>query len=917
MNRQLKELSIADPELAAEIDTKFVERKVPLASDILQMMVAETIWGLSIERAFGQAIAHGFLSLMGNVSKERISRYRDLIRGTGESGPTMGRMMAGVLVPILIRTDEGFLKQFLETVAVLLEKGSYTLPPVTDALLFLLHEGDSDGAIAFLRLLTDIFRQPLSYNRSRNLSQIVPKAVCAFPVRGRAARIREVGRVVHADVSLTEAFLDSFDNGLLHLGSEGLTVFVSRGIELLSENPTAGEKFFSMSSRQARECCVNLQVAVPLSQIRNRLDRYLQARTGLRMTVKPLSALSPMHRSPGGEHLGVVSDGKFIYLPSEIDISPTRAENNNLYQVLVRLEAAYYECGTFDFDLEKAMEKGVFPDTAPLRKVSFAEPDESGKSLADLERFFAFFKRPQLAKDLFVIFEQGRIRLWLDRHYPGILRMSLPVLRAEAHRMAEAGEFTKPLFRLYRAIVLNEGTAADQNRWIETTTKRFHQTMNPTVTVEWSAALVADVYGEAENHVSEKVDGALLVPFHRQIRADLFMHTYGTDEMKAVRIQQLLSERNIKVYRSDIRKKLRDQNGTLSLDDVQSIVVSLRDSVDEHGMEKLRHIHSDLSAIDFFGMVAESGPATTPSAHFTGNSFRYREWDFRLQDYLQDHVMVREVPTPLAAADFFEATRRKHHGLIKKIRFSFEMLKPQGLTILRRWLEGDDFDYRALIDYVIDRKAGMIPSERLYIKRLKQERDVCVLLLVDLSRSTANTVLGGKATVLDIEKEAIVLLCEALSVVGDRFSIAGFSGSGRLGVEYYLIKAFGEPMDETIRQRINGITPRRSTRMGAAVRHAVSQLVEVPSKVKLLLLLGDGFPNDTGYKQDYAIEDTRRALDEARSRNIHAHGITVNFSADVQLDALYGKRRHHVIRDIRELPDKLFRIYGALTRQSI
>jgi len=168
--------------------------------------------------------------------------------------------------------------------------------------------------------------------------------------------------------------------------------------------------------------------------------------------------------------------------------------------------------------------------------------------------------------------------------------------------------------------------------------------------------------------------------------------------------------------------------------------------------------------------------------------------------------------------------------------------------------------------------------------------------------------------VLDIEKEAIVLFCEALAVVGDRFSIAGFSGTGHLGVDYFKIKEFDEAMDESVRQRINAMAPQRNTRMGAAIRHATARLEKVPSKVRLLIILGDGFPNDTGYKREYAISDTRKAVFEAHSKQIFTHAITVNVAHDVKLDKLYGAVNHNVISNVHELPDRLLGIYSALTR---
>ena len=189
-----------------------------------------------------------------------------------------------------------------------------------------------------------------------------------------------------------------------------------------------------------------------------------------------------------------------------------------------------------------------------------------------------------------------------------------------------------------------------------------------------------------------------------------------------------------------------------------------------------------------------------------------------------------------------------------------------------------------------------------------------MLVLVDLSKSTANLASGSSSSILDIEKEALVLLSEALAVTGDQFALAGFSGAGRFGVDYLRIKDFSDELDDGVHGRINAVEPMRSTRMGAAIRHATQVLENIPARVRLLLTLTDGFPNDVGYKQGYAVADTRKAVFEACAKHIHFKAIVVNISGDPNLDALYGKFRHSLISDIRELPDKLLRIYGAMTR---
>jgi nitric oxide reductase NorD protein len=191
---------------------------------------------------------------------------------------------------------------------------------------------------------------------------------------------------------------------------------------------------------------------------------------------------------------------------------------------------------------------------------------------------------------------------------------------------------------------------------------------------------------------------------------------------------------------------------------------------------------------------------------------------------------------------------------------------------------------------------------------------VSALLLVDISRSTANSVPGSGAAVLAVEKEAIVILCEALAALGDGFAVAGFSGAGRLGVDYFRIKGFEELLSDAVKGRIGAVQAQRNTRMGAAIRHAGRELEETPARVRLLMVLSDGFPNDADYRRQYAVADTRKAVSELSARHIRFHALTVNLPADPRLDELYGKARHHVISEVTELPGRLLRVYSALTR---
>jgi len=701
------------------------------------------------------------------------------------------------------------------------------------------------------------------------------------------------------------------EKGLYLLSEDALTHFVSLSLEKFEQNQKLGIKFLSLVSKLGLDTCSEMQVSVSFSQLRQQLNRYLRARTGIPISVRLLSSMSKSLRStqltpslPGESdpHPLVCSDGKFIYLPDEISIFPSKAENASLYKCLTKIESAYYEFRTFDFDLEKAMERCSFEKQA----------DSQGQAddLSDFERFFSLFPNAVLAADLFTIFEHGRIRVMLKRFYPGIVRQYFPMLGQEWDRTDKRRGRSEILSLFYLRIALGifpeEPPPIVWNQ-ISNYADLFEKKVTEDHSVETCAEMVFKAYEALEN----QVQGPLETPFGRKLRPDLFFSAFRNLDRISKQLKVRLEEKGLKAYQSDIRKHMIENNGNLSFENVREIV--LQRGGQDHEMENIssEEIREILRHTDIQYPLSQTEDSDAVAW--------YKEWDCNLGDYVRDHVRVLDKTVCGSESDFYSLTLARHQGLVKQIRHAFELLKPEGLLLLRQWVEGDEFDYRALLDFALDRKAGIMPSDRLYIKRVKQQRDVAVLLLVDISRSTSNLVSADPgqreaATVLDVEKEAIVLFCEALELVGDTFAIAGFSGTGRLGVDYFRIKDFENPMDDTIRNRISAMSPQRSTRMGGAIRHATRELEKVAAKVRLMIILGDGFPNDTNYKREYATEDTHRAISEASAKSIHTRAITVNIAGDSKLDDLYGNMHHNVISDVRELPDKLLRIYRAMTR---
>jgi nitric oxide reductase activation protein len=246
------------------------------------------------------------------------------------------------------------------------------------------------------------------------------------------------------------------------------------------------------------------------------------------------------------------------------------------------------------------------------------------------------------------------------------------------------------------------------------------------------------------------------------------------------------------------------------------------------------------------------------------------------------------------------------------LRRYFESLRPPGFRRVHGQADGEDLDLDAMISRVIDRVAGSEASERVYVRREKKERDVAAAFLVDLSGSTSRRIGPEGRRIIDVETEGLLLLSAALEGIGDRYAMYGFSGHGRGEIEFVILKDFDEPAARSLR-RMGHLAPSQQNRDGAAVRHAARKLAATGARVRLLVLISDGKPLDDGYADEYALEDTKMALREARMQGIDPFCITVDREADPYLRRMYGDVRFLVIDRADALPQRLPRVYHRLT----
>lgn len=304
--------------------------------------------------------------------------------------------------------------------------------------------------------------------------------------------------------------------------------------------------------------------------------------------------------------------------------------------------------------------------------------------------------------------------------------------------------------------------------------------------------------------------------------------------------------------------------------------------------------------------VQDSDAVWQGTYHEEGATF-YPEWDFGRQLYRKNWCVMREKDVPPVQDNFAFHTLQKYSGLIKHLRKTFEAMRDEN-RMIKREISGDDVDIDALVEALADTLDGSEMSDRLFTRMHRNERNIAVMFMVDMSGST-------NGWINDAERESLVLLCEVLETLGDRYAIYGFSGTTRKRCELYRIKQFDEPYNDLVKARISGIRAQDYTRMGFAIRHLTSLLNKVDARTKILITLSDGKPDDynDGYRGKYGIEDTRKALVEAKRSGIHPFCITIDTQGRDYLPHMYGAANYVVIDAVGKLPLKVASIYRRLT----
>ena len=712
--------------------------------------------------------------------------------------------------------------------------------------------------------------------------------------------------IVNAESMLAAELVLQHADRLPLLDEKLCLAWFAHGHSLALEGEERSVAYFSLESAESVDFLESLQGLVRLDDKRRVFGLFAEAMSGetwqLHSTGEQWGA---QKRSGDSSKIEVENDSRTVLLPEWIALAEDHASNERIY-----LHTILQRVGWQQFGFER--------------------------SLNEVESLLASFADRQLALDLLILIEGHRVDWCWQHKLDGVRRWMPNTLMQMAQQVRARDSALLSALELALLLSGHDQVRLEQLEFAKGEIDRtLSEILRPLSSAEttWmdSVAVLRQLYPLVESERAQGLTEWLREVPRTKVAADELgslvpIFDEETPDQASASEQGIESSRPVDASQLDVE--------SMSEHDLPGGEGQFMTELDETPeiIEKGETESAAESAL--------VGKVKAAKAHRIREQY-YDEWDYKIMDYRRRWCRLVEILDPDEDLNFYESSIRDHAKLQAAVRAQLSRLKPELLVKRTGMIDGEWLDLEGAIDAVIDRKLGQTPSEQIYIQSQRRGRDVATLFLLDMSASTDDRIDAepqGDAPeyhdfdwdddyvfvepegdrIIDLEKHAVIQMCEALEALGDVYAVAGFSGYGRDQVEYFQCKSFSEPLNAQSRARSGGIKACRSTRMGPAIRHAAQKLQETDSRIKALIMISDGYPQDHDYGNDrndkaYGIHDTTKALVEAKKLGIQSFCLTVDPSGHDYLRQMCPDRQYMVIQDVTQLPSELSKVYRSLT----
>jgi hypothetical protein len=670
---------------------------------------------------------------------------------------------------------------------------------------------------------------------------------------------------------------------------------------------------------------------------RHRLALYYQALAGRACELVPYDDDVDVWQHP--------DTATTVRLPARAPLLPTFGPRRSdvWYRVALVHRAMHQACGTFELDLDR--DEPLF-----VRH----RPSATRRGVSHLEQFLRCFSRTALAVEVLAVLEDLRIDTAAMRRFPGLAPAYTAAMEAALRDRPDPGALP-PRGAVAEALVrftLGAGEVALGKSAVPAlslVTGVARRLLDPRASVESTAEATIRVYsvlaglpnvavGEApaavrfEDLPEPDVEAGAITAISQELRLE-------GDELfdvrfVPVRFRDVPGPR----YLGQAASGMPLQEAILRMTPVGDLDEAPDADEDGYTAKSIQaeRGHVDVTAADRpepppEPLPHDHGPdlddhhhAAEGTLHATGKGeFLYPEWDEVAGRYLPGWCLVRvRASREVRSAVGHRKALARHGYLLPGLVRQLERMHADGRDLATRQPYGHDLDLDACIEAMVDLRTGVDPRTTVFSAFTERIRDVAVAIAVDLSSSTAERLpdsgrSGGPTRILDVQRDAVALLSEALDRVGDSYGVYGFSGTGRADCRISVVKELDERRSLMTLHRLQGLRPDHTTRMAPAIRHLTRRLESHAAASRIMLIISDGRPFDLDYGQQYgddavvsyALADTGRALDEARRRGVWPYLITVDPEGSDYLADICEPAEYHVIADPRDLPSAVGELY--------
>jgi nitric oxide reductase NorD protein len=394
--------------------------------------------------------------------------------------------------------------------------------------------------------------------------------------------------------------------------------------------------------------------------------------------------------------------------------------------------------------------------------------------------------------------------------------------------------------------------------------------------------------------------------------AETTLHANAVEEIQSLAIDKKQQEDYVLMHSFEKIETAEEFNGNWRDFDGKDDLKDHEDALEEMNMRFTVRVDDMVHSVYQADFIENTSIAESAEVDEKGFHLKYDEWDFKKRNYLPGFCKVYPKTQIKTHPSYYKNTMAKYKTTLNGLRKMLTSVNNK-MQQQRRQLQGEAFDLDALTDLYTDIHSGKSPDERVYLSNRKKNKDIAILVLLDLSLSSDGYAAGNR--VIDVEKEVSILFGEILHEFDIDFAIDGFYSKTRNFTTYLTLKDFNENWNSA-KHKIGAIEPNGYTRIGPALRHAGARLDQIDSKNKWIIVLSDGKPNDYDkYEGQHGIQDIKQALRELNERKINSYALAIEAQAKYYLPQMFGQNHYQILTSPEALLKSLVKLYEKIKHQ--